>query len=143
MCRCSGDQNTQAAASTTAPAATPKTAREAVEQGQQSFDRKDYAEALRLFKAALELRPNGDEARAALYNKACAHARLKKWQEAADDVVRAVNEYGLRLEVAVKVRQMRMLLFVFLPLSPGRRACMLLNECIRLAHARHQHHVVL
>lgn len=71
--------------------------------GQQSFDRADYAGALRLFKAALDLRPDNDEARAALYNKACAHARLKNWQDAADDVVSAVNDYGLRLEVAVKV----------------------------------------
>ncbi|CAL8467582.1 g7120 [Coccomyxa elongata] len=69
----------------------------------------DYAEALRLFKAALDLRPNNDEARAALYNKACAHARLKDWQEAADDVVSAVNDYGLKLEVAVKDPDLRAL----------------------------------
>jgi len=74
-----------------------------VERGQECFDEKDYAEALRLFKAALELSPNKDEACAALYNKACAHARLKNWQEAADDVVSAVNDYGLKLDVAVKV----------------------------------------
>ena len=45
-----------------------------------------------------------DEARAALYNSACARARLRQWQEAADDVVRAVNEFGLKFEVAAKVR---------------------------------------
>lgn len=45
-----------------------------------------------------------DEARAALYNSACARARLRQWQEAADDVVRACNEYGLKFEVAAKVR---------------------------------------
>ena len=44
-----------------------------------------------------------DEARAALYNSACARARLRQWQEAADDVVRACNEYGLKFEVAAKV----------------------------------------
>lgn len=82
--------------------------------GQQSFDRADFAEALRLFRAALDLRPNNDEARAALYNKACAHARLKNWQEAADDVVSAVNDYGLKLEVAVKVWRMGKL-FACLP----------------------------
>ncbi|KAK9909916.1 hypothetical protein WJX75_009447 [Coccomyxa subellipsoidea] len=97
------------ATTSTAPSVTPKSAREAVERGQQSFDRKEYAEALRLFKAALDLRPNNDEARAALYNKACAHARLKNWQEAADDVVRAVNDYGLKLEVAVKDPDLRAL----------------------------------
>ncbi len=45
-----------------------------------------------------------DEARAALYNGACARARLRQWQEAADDVVRAVNEFGLKFEVAAKAR---------------------------------------
>ena len=48
-----------------------------------------------------------DEARAALYNSACARARLRQWQEAADDVVRAVNKYGLKFEVAAKVRPAR------------------------------------
>lgn len=81
----------------------PKTAREAVERGQEAFDRGEYAEALQLFNAVMDMRPNEDEARAALYNSACAHARLKNWQEAADGVVRAVNDYSLKLEVAVKV----------------------------------------
>ena len=44
-----------------------------------------------------------DEARAALYNSACARARLRQWQEAANDVVRACNECGLKFEVAAKV----------------------------------------
>jgi hypothetical protein len=48
--------------------------------------------------------PAQDEARAALYNGACARARLRQWQEAADDVVRAVNEFGLKFEVAAKAR---------------------------------------
>lgn len=129
LCRCSSDQKASSfssnATTSTAPFVTPKSAREAVERGQQSFDRKEYAEALRLFKAALDLRPNNDEARAALYNKACAHAWLKDWQEAADDVVRAVNDYGLKLEVAVKVWRMNMLHDVFrLNHIPG---CMLLD----------------
>ena len=89
-------------AATAEPA--PKSAREAVERGQQCFDRRQYAEALQLFQAALELRPDEDEARAALYNGSCAHARLKQWKAAADGVVRAVNEYSLKLEVAAKVR---------------------------------------
>jgi tetratricopeptide (TPR) repeat protein len=90
---------------TTQPSSVPKTAREAIERGQASFDRADYTEALRLFQAALNLSPNEDEARAALYNSACAHARLKNWQDAAEGVVKAVNEYSLKLEVAVKVRR--------------------------------------
>lgn len=75
-----------------------------MERGQQCFDRRQYAEALQLFQAALELQPDEDEARAALYNGSCAHARLKQWKAAADGVVRAVNEYSLKLEVAAKVR---------------------------------------
>lgn len=117
VCRCSSDSkrpSSSSATTSTVPPVRPRSAREAVELGQQSFDRADYTEALRLFKAALDLRPDNDEARAALYNKACAHARLKNWQEAADDVVSAVNDYGLKLEVAVKVWQMGTLLLVYL-----------------------------
>ena len=82
----------------------PASAREAVQDGQQAFDQAEYDEALRLFSAAMTLRPNDDEARAALYNGACAKVKLKDWQGAADDVSRAVNDYKLKLDVAVKVR---------------------------------------
>ena len=82
----------------------PASAREAVQDGQQAFDQAEYGEALRLFSAAMTLRPNDDEARAALYNGACAKVKLKDWQGAADDVSRAVNDYRLRLDVAMKVR---------------------------------------
>ena len=82
----------------------PKSARDAVERGQQCFNRGAYADALQLFRVALELQPDEDEARAALYNGACAQAKLKQWQAAADSVARAVNEYSLKLEVAAKVR---------------------------------------
>lgn len=81
----------------------PGSASEAVLQGQQAFDKAEYPEALQLFSRAMTLRPNEDEARAALYNGACAKAKLKDWQGAADDVIRAVNDYKLKLEVAVKV----------------------------------------
>ena len=82
----------------------PASAREAVQDGQQAFDQAEYGEALRLFSAAMTLKPNDDEARAALYNGACAKVKLKDWQGAADDVSRAVNDYKLRLDVAMKVR---------------------------------------
>ena len=75
-----------------------------MQDGQQAFDQAEYGEALRLFSAAMTLRPNDDEARAALYNGACAKVKLKDWQGAADDVSRAVNDYRLRLDVAMKVR---------------------------------------
>lgn len=61
------------------------------------------AEALRLFQAALEMQPSDDEARAALYNSACCYAKQKRWQPAVDAVVSAVNDYDLKLSVAVKV----------------------------------------
>ena len=86
--------------------ALPRSATEAVEKGQQAFDRAEYEEALQLFNRAMTLRPNEDEARAALYNGSCAKVKLKDWQGAADDVLRAVNEYKLKLEVAVKVHNL-------------------------------------
>ncbi len=81
----------------------PGSASEAVLQGQQAFDKAEYDAALQLFSTAMTMRPSDDEARAALYNGACAKAKLKDWQGAADDVLRAVNDYKLKLEVAVKV----------------------------------------
>ncbi|CAL5219467.1 g1302 [Coccomyxa viridis] len=80
----------------------PGSASEAVLQGQQAFDKAEYDAALQLFSTAMTMRPSDDEARAALYNGACAKAKLKDWQGAADDVLRAVNDYKLKLEVAVK-----------------------------------------
>lgn len=99
---CSGTagESTQSA---TSVEALPRSASEAVKKGQQAFDRAEYEGALQLFSRAMTLRPNEDEARAALYNGACAKVKLKDWQGAADDVLRAVNEYKLKLEVAVKV----------------------------------------
>ena len=82
----------------------PGSASEAVQQGQQAFDKAEYDAALQLFSRAMTMRPNDDEARAALYNGACAKAKLKDWQGAAHDVITAVNDYKLKLEVAVKVR---------------------------------------
>ena len=85
----------------------------ATEKGQQAFDRAEYEEALQLFSRAMTLRPNEDEARAALYNGACVKVKLKNWQGAADDVLRAVNEYKLKLEVAVKVHNLPSLCLIW------------------------------
>lgn len=101
--RCSGISNSSSQAATSVQA-LPNSASEAVQKGQQAFDRAEYGEALQLFSRAMSLSPNDDEARAALYNGACAKAKLKQWQGAADDVTRAVNDYKLKLDVAVKVR---------------------------------------
>lgn len=54
-------------------------------------------------QAALELRPNPDEARAAHYNSACCLTRLGRFEEAADSVITAVNDYDLKFIVALKV----------------------------------------
>jgi len=62
------------------------------------------AEALRLFQAALSLQPTPDEARAALYNSACCFAKQRQWQPAVDAVTSAVNDYDLKLTVAINVR---------------------------------------
>lgn len=79
-----------------------KEAKEAIETGLEEFEAKRYAEALALFETAMDLSPNEDEARAALYNAACAHAKLQQWQQSAESVVRAVNEYNLKLVVALR-----------------------------------------
>jgi tetratricopeptide (TPR) repeat protein len=82
----------------------PTTAKQAVEEGLAAFnERKDYNEALRLFKAAMELKPNDEEAIAALYNAGCAHAKRKEWREASEAILSAVNEYNLKLSVALQV----------------------------------------
>lgn len=85
----------------------PTSAKQAVEEGLAAFnDQKDYAEALRLFQAAMELRPTEQEAIAALYNAGCAHAKRKEWREASQSILKAVNEYNLKLSVALQVRSM-------------------------------------
>jgi len=52
----------------------------------------------------MKLDPSDDEARAALYNSACCYTKLKQWQLAVDATVSAVNDYDLKLSVAVKAR---------------------------------------
>ena len=84
-------------------ATLPTTATACVEAGLAVFETKsDYQGALALFQRALTLNPNEDEARAALYNAACALTKLKRWQEAADAVVAAVNDHNLKLAVALR-----------------------------------------
>ena len=82
----------------------PKNAREAVESALRvQKEQKDYMEAVRLYSLAMEMKPNGDEARAALYNMGCALVKLKQWSKATQCVQRAVNDYNLKLSVALKV----------------------------------------
>lgn len=83
------------------PLPSASTAKEAVERGLAAFEAGDPAAALQLFLRAQQLQPDGDEARAAAYNAACAHTRLRQWQPAVDAIKRAVNEYDLKLTVAL------------------------------------------
>lgn len=88
--------------STSNAASVPSTPTACVEAGLQLFEGGDAQAALSLFQRALTLNPNDDEARAALYNSACALTKLKRWEEAADAVVSAVNDRGLKLAVALR-----------------------------------------
>lgn len=86
----------------------PTSAKQAVEEGLAAFnERKDYAEALRLFRAAMEMRPSEEEAIAALYNAGCAHAKQKQWRDASESILRAVNDYNLKLSVALQDKDLR------------------------------------
>lgn len=84
---------------------SPPSAEAAVEQGLEAFARGDTSEALSLFRKGLNLKPSKDEARAALYNSACCLVKEKQWQAAADAVAEAINDYGLKYAIALKVRQ--------------------------------------
>jgi tetratricopeptide (TPR) repeat protein len=82
----------------------PKSAKEAVETGLKVFsEEKNYGEAIRLFNAAMQLKPSSEEAAAALFNLGCAYARQRKWKEACDALKEAIDEHNLKLSVAVKV----------------------------------------
>lgn len=80
----------------------PRNATDAVETGTSEFKKKNYEEALRLYREAMAMKPNDDEARAAMYNAACAHTKLKQWPEAVAAVKSAVNDYNLKVVVALK-----------------------------------------
>lgn len=82
---------------------TATKAREAVETGLQQFQKKQYEDALRSFQKALDSEPRPEESQAALYNLACCQVKLKQWQEAADSVSEAVNNFRLPLKTAMEV----------------------------------------
>lgn len=78
-------------------------AKDAVEQGLKLYDQKQYDQALRSFQKATQSEPRPEEAQAAYYNAACCHVKLKEWQQAADAVATAVNEYSLNLKIPMEV----------------------------------------
>ncbi len=89
---------------TNKPSYQPTSARDAIETATRVFkEEKNYDEAVRLYRLSLEMKPNDDEARAALYNLGCALAKQKKWAEASASIVTAINDYKLKLSVALKV----------------------------------------
>ncbi|PSC70246.1 LOW PSII ACCUMULATION chloroplastic [Micractinium conductrix] len=90
-----------ASSGTSSPPATAS-AKESVERGLEIFAAGDAEAALALFQRAQGQAPTPDEARAACYNAACAHTRLRQWQAAVDQLTRAINEYDLKLSVALK-----------------------------------------
>jgi TolA-binding protein len=93
-----------AAAGTKSSKPTPSTAKAAVEAGLQEFQQsKDYKEAVRLFKAALDLQPSSEEAAAALFNLGCAYAKLRDFKGASEAIGTAINEHNLKLTVALQV----------------------------------------
>lgn len=111
----SSSQSTSPSAITsTAP--PPKSAEEAINRGLAEFhENKNPSAALALFDLALSS-PSAfpaplteDEARAATYNRACALAALSRWEEAAAGVLSAVNDKGLKLDVAAKDPDLRRL----------------------------------
>lgn len=65
--------------------------------------KKDYDEAIRLFKAAMQLQPTSEEAAAALYNLACAYAKKRKFKEACQALQEAVDDHNLKISVAINV----------------------------------------
>jgi tetratricopeptide (TPR) repeat protein len=83
----------------------PKSAKEAVEAGLAEFgQRRDYDEAVRLFKAAMGLKPSSEEAAAALFNLGCAYAKQRKFKDAAEAIGDAINNHSLKISVALQVR---------------------------------------
>lgn len=113
--RAASKESSQSLSATTA-ASPPKTAGEAINRGLAEFhEKKNPSAALALFDLALAS-PSAfsaplteDEARAATYNRACALAALSRWEEAAAGVLDAVNEKGLKLDVAAKDPDLRRL----------------------------------
>ena len=99
---------------------TATTAKEAVEDGLKRFKARDYQQALQLFQNALDSAPRPEEAQAALYNAACCQVKLKQWQAATESVAEAVNNYQLKLKVAMEVCQPRELATCSPLLSPDR-----------------------
>ncbi|WPT16545.1 Protein LOW PSII ACCUMULATION 1 [Picochlorum sp. SENEW3] len=73
-----------------------------VEKGLELFGEGQADKALQEFLRAQTLNPTEDEMRAAVYNSACAYVKLKRWQDASETLQRAINDYDVKLSVALK-----------------------------------------
>jgi TolA-binding protein len=104
---CAADaKTTPPAASGSKKPAAPASPQEAVEAGLAAFrDRKDYGEAVRLFRAAIDEQPGkaSETAAAAWFNLGCAYAKQRKFGEAAEAIGTAINDHNLKLAVALTV----------------------------------------
>ncbi|KAG0569124.1 hypothetical protein KC19_6G066400 [Ceratodon purpureus] len=78
---------------------TPTTPAEAVNLGLALFSKGRVKDALVQFDAALEMNPNEEEAQAALYNKACCHARSEEGEKASQALRRALKQYKLKFSI--------------------------------------------
>jgi hypothetical protein len=96
----------QVSVTDSAQSSLPTTAPAAIEAGLEAFQTGNPEKAYQLFSRAMELKTSEEEGRAASYNSACALTKLKRYKEAADQILLAVNEYGLKLDVAVKVHHL-------------------------------------
>ena len=77
---------------------------DAVNNGLACFERRAYDAAVANFTAALtgDLgEPSEDESRAALYNRACAKAKLGDYDGTKADLTAAVNDYALKFSVVL------------------------------------------
>lgn len=79
----------------------PTNAATAINRGLIAFTNKDYDKAKFLFEEAIANATNDTEMRAGLYNLACAKAKLGEYDEACQSLLRAVNEYKLKIDVAL------------------------------------------
>ena len=74
----------------------------AVEEGLELFGAGEAERALEQFLLAQQLNGNRDEMCAAIYNSSCAYVKLKRWSEAVDALERAINDYDVKLVVALR-----------------------------------------
>eukprot|EP00249_Psilotum_nudum_P035681 c5679_g1_i1 orf=430-1782(-) len=74
-------------------------AEDAVNLGLELFSKGRVRDALLQFDTALAMNPEPEEAKAALYNKACCHAYREEWVKASQALRQALRDYNLKFSV--------------------------------------------